>query len=120
VHAVLTSIGDLTFLLYTSRVYGKQIGFLATVCRLVSWFTLYTSTRSLTNSMEELFTILCVASLDSKRFWPLHVCGFTSFAIRPTAAINLMPIYVYQFFVNCDSVKAKAQFIIQFIAIGYC
>lgn len=97
--------------------------------RTISWFTIYMSTRSLTNNMEEIFTIFCLARLinvpseaaksSKDSFWLLHICGFVSFAIRATAAINLIPIYVYQFFFLCQTYQSKFRLFWQFILTGF-
>ena len=118
IHSIISSIADLAFFIYTRRTYGKNISYLATSCRLISWFTIYTSSRSLTNTLEEVFTIFCLASLSQTRFWLIHLFGFVSFVIRPTAAINLIPIYIYGLFFLCESLRLKLKFLIQFIFIG--
>jgi hypothetical protein len=127
VHAVLSAFADLLFFAFTKRFYGNQIACKASLCRTISWFTMYMSTRSLTNNLEEIFTIFCLINLvsvsnettsRSTNYWLLHTCGFVSFVIRATAAINLIPIYVYQFFFLCQTYHSKAKLFWQFVFTG--
>lgn len=127
-HATVSACADLVFYKFTRRVYGPEIADKAIFCRLVSWFTLYMSTRSTTNTLEEIFTIFCLASMQESpsrkleniatNYWTLHICGFVSFVTRATSAINLIPIYVYQLFVLCNSNYLKLKFIFQFALVG--
>ena len=134
IHCLLNAVGDLIFLLFAKRVYGYDIAYKATFCRVILWFTIYASSRSLTNSLEEFFTIICLSLLkindevgerkknksrkESYSFWLFHIFAFSSFIFRATAAINLIPIYVYQFVFLCSSIKARVYFLIQFVMIG--
>ena len=124
------------FLAYVKKIHGEKLAYKAIFCRLTSWFTIYTSPRSLTNSLEELFTVICLSlmqpdeSYSSKKndthkkirqepnYWSFHLVAFTSFVIRSTAAINLIPIYVYHFFFLCNKFSSKLRFIQQFLISG--
>lgn len=120
-HAIFTAIADLVFYKYSTRAYGSSIGGVATACRLILWYSLYTGARSLTNNIEEAFTIFCLNSLTydkSQKYWPLHLFAFISFAVRPTAAVGLIPIYVYQFLALCPSIQSKVKFLTHFVLVG--
>ncbi len=122
-HATASALADLVFFQLTSRLYGPKIGENALFCRLISWFTVYMSSRSTTNTLEEIFTIFCLGSLKktssfSTNYWVLHIFGFISFVTRATSAINLIPIYIYQFLILCNSSYLKLKFFLQFALVG--
>ncbi len=114
---------------YSKHFFGHKIANKALILRLISWFTIYTSTRSLTNNLEEMFTIFCLNCLINPKsqtimdsqinsYWLFHFISFISFSIRATAAINLIPIYVYQFFYLIKSNSARFKFVFQFVITG--
>ena len=129
IHAIGSACADLAFFKFVKRFYGSDIANKASFCRTISWFTMYMSTRSLTNNLEEIFTIFCLASLhkpstdekitNQNNYWILHLFGFVSFATRATSAINLIPIYVYQFFGLCSTNYSKFKLFYQFTLIGF-
>jgi hypothetical protein len=55
----------------------------------------------------------------TKSYMKFHLFSFLSFVIRPTSAINLIPIYFYQFFVLSKDGSSRLKFIFQFILVGY-
>jgi GPI mannosyltransferase 3 len=124
-HTFLTAFGDVLLYLYAQRVYkSREFASKVLLCRLMSWLTMYFASRSLTNCLEEFFTIFCIYLMsnirngDKNTFWSFHFFAFLSFVIRATAAINLIPIYFYSFFVQCDNKSLKLKFFTQFIIIG--
>ena len=126
-HSILSACADLLFVLYVKRFYGLNIAYKASLCRIISWFTVYMCTRSLTNTIEEIFTIFSLAALqqasslnktNTNSYWWFHLCGFFSFVIRSTSAINLIPIYTLQFFYLCKTSYSKCKFTAQFILVG--
>lgn len=114
IHALLTAIGDLLFYNHVVRTHGKQLALTASLLRCISWYSVYTSSRSLTNSLEELFTIIVLFCWSSKRNFLFHVFAFLAFVIRSTAAINLIPIYFFAFF----STRSKTRFVFEFLLAG--
>jgi hypothetical protein len=124
IHACITAIGDLVYLIFLKKFFKKDIAYKAMACRLFNFYNLYSSTRSLTNNIEEFFAICILASfkrdLDlNKNFWFFHLFAFLSFVIRATSAINLIPIYIYQFFHLIKENSIRFKFILQFILVGY-
>jgi hypothetical protein len=136
-HSLLNAWGDVFFLRYAKQFHGESIAYKAIFCRLTCWFTVYTSPRSLTNSLEEFFTVICLSLMRSDEsysykkndkqkpstknkpnYWIFHAVAFTSFVVRSTAAINLIPIYVYHFFYLCKHFSSKLRFIQQFLIMG--
>ena len=127
IHGLLSACADMAFYSYSKNFYGHKIANQAFILRLISWFTIYTCTRSLTNNLEEIFTIFCLNCLHNPKsttikmnnsYWLFHFVCFISFIVRSTAAINLIPIYVYQFFYLIKSNSIRLKFIIQFIVTG--
>ncbi|KAL8616018.1 hypothetical protein ACOMHN_014980 [Nucella lapillus] len=91
---LIASAGDLYLYRLSCRLAGREVGQWALLCQLLSWFTAYCCTRTLSNGVE---TTLVTAALyyfpwpgltqrqgDSRRF----VClAAMSVVVRPTAAI---------------------------------
>ncbi|CAF0912048.1 unnamed protein product [Brachionus calyciflorus] len=121
-HCLLTAFSDFLFLLYVKKFFNKKIAYLSSICRLISWYSIYSSPRSISNNLEEFFTILSLYSFEddtvSPRYSKFNIAGFFSFILRPTSAINLIPLYVYQFFFLCNRIDLKKKFIINFVLIG--
>ncbi len=134
-HALLSALADLLFFTYVKRTFGLGLAKIAISCRLFSWYLIYISTRSLTNMLEEAFTIMslnCLPKSAEKKpkshsksekntknsFWLFHSINFLSFVLRSTAAINLIPIYIFYFFILLQTKWSRFVFIIQFAFIG--
>ena len=120
----MSSLADTIFLYYLRKFYPVEVAHKAMVCRLINYYTVYAATRSLTNNVEEFFTICILASMQNEKnktkgFIKFHFFSFLSFVIRPTSAINLIPIYFYQLFVLSKDDSSRLKFIFQFIIIGY-
>ena len=125
IHAFISALGDLIFYLYAKKFFEHNIAYKALICRLLSYYTIYSCTRSLTNNIEEFFTICILASLqkpsdqtNNTQFYKFHFLSFVSFVIRSTSAINLIPIYVYQFLFLITDNKTRLKFFLQFILVG--
>ena len=125
VHAFISSVGDLVYLIFLKKNFKKNIAYKAMACRLFNFYTIYSSKRSITNNIEEFFTICILASfktdsdLNKSNFWFFHLFAFLSFVIRATSAINLIPIYMYQFFHLIKENSIRFKFVFQFILVGY-
>ncbi len=124
IHALMASLADTVFLHYLRKFFPVDIAHKAMACRLISYYTVYAATRSLTNNVEEFFTICILASMQNEKnkikgFMNFHLFSFFSFVIRPTSAINLIPIYFYQFFILTKDSGSRLKFIFQFILVGY-
>ncbi|RMZ94292.1 GPI mannosyltransferase 3 isoform X1, partial [Brachionus plicatilis] len=122
IHSVLTAVGDFYFIIYAKKSFGQKIAYLSCLCRLLSWYSIYTSSRSLANNLEELFTIFSLNTLEYDTLRPnytfFNIAGFFSFILRPTAAVNLVPIYCYQFFLLCNRHDLKIKFFLNFLIVG--
>lgn len=100
VQAFFASFGDLFLYKLAVKRFDRQTGKWSLVCYLISWFTFYIVTRTLTNSLE---TVLITIALY---YWPCNMrtetdttelikaLGFAAFSciIRPTAAIVWIPL----------------------------
>lgn len=120
-HSLLTCVGDVLFYKYVATNHGNKVANWAIILRLMSWFTNYMSSRSLSNNLEEFFTIVILfytSKLNSSRSWLFHFISFVSFSFRSTAAISLIPIYVHAFFSLCNTNRLKFKFILDFILTG--
>ena len=120
-HCLLAALADLALFAFVNKNYGSNLAYKVAFCRKISWLNSYMSTRSLTNNVEEILTIFCLYSIErnpgkNTNFMLFHFFAFLSFVIRSTAAINLIPIYFYNFFFLCKSSKFK--FIYQFVLVG--
>lgn len=122
IHSVLTALGDFFFIIYVKKSFGQKLAYLSCLCRLLSWYSIYTSSRSLSNNLEEFFTILSLYNFEHDPIRPnytfFNIAGFFSFVLRPTAAVNLVPIYGYQFFYLCHRNDLKIKFFLNFLIVG--
>ncbi|CAG5121205.1 unnamed protein product [Candidula unifasciata] len=94
VQAVIAAWGDLCLYKLSSKLSGRATAQWTLLCHLLSWFTIYCCTRTLTNSTE---TVLITAAL-SYFPWPDHpskpkdiykflALAALSVVVRPTAAL---------------------------------
>jgi len=101
VQACFASFGDLFLYKLAVRRFGPQTGIWTLICYLISWFTFYCVTRTLTNSLETVLTTIALY------YWPsthvrdndnnneiIKALSFAAFSciIRPTAAIIWIPL----------------------------
>ena len=101
VQAGFASCGDLFLYKLAVRRFGPQTGIWTLICYLISWFTFYSVTRTLTNSLETILTTIALY------YWPsnsgkdndnnkeiIKALCFAAFSciIRPTAAIIWVPL----------------------------
>ena len=69
VQGVMASVGDLYLFFLSRRLAGHEVAQWTLLCQLLSWFTGYCCTRTLSNSME---TVLVTAALFYFP-WPGHL-----------------------------------------------
>ncbi|XP_012947012.1 GPI mannosyltransferase 3 [Aplysia californica] len=94
VQAVIAAYGDLHLYKLSSRLSGRATAQWSLLCQLLSWFTIYCCTRTLSNSTE---TALIVGALSyfpwpdsaSKRndVYKFLILAALSVIVRPTAAL---------------------------------
>ncbi|XP_068693822.1 GPI mannosyltransferase 3-like isoform X4 [Montipora foliosa] len=100
IQSILASFGDLFLYKLAVQRFGRQTGAWALICHLLSWFTFYSVPRTLTNSLETVFTTIALyywphsakEEVNTKRI--IKALGFAAFSciLRPTAAIVWMPL----------------------------
>ncbi|XP_068693821.1 GPI mannosyltransferase 3-like isoform X3 [Montipora foliosa] len=64
IQSILASFGDLFLYKLAVQRFGRQTGAWALICHLLSWFTFYSVPRTLTNSLETVFTTIALY------YWP--------------------------------------------------
>lgn len=102
VQACFASCGDLFLYKLAVRRFGPQSGIWTLICYLISWFTFYCVTRTLTNSLETIVTIVALYYWPSNRVKDsddnnkeiIKALSFAAFSciVRPTAAIIWIPL----------------------------
>jgi phosphatidylinositol glycan class B len=104
--AILAAFGDLYLFKLSTKLFGKESAKWSLLCGLVSWFTFYCVTRTLTNSTETVLTTIALyywpwtAEKKSKEHSNFILSLFfaaLSCLIRPTSAIIWIPLSVITF-----------------------
>ncbi|KAI3709197.1 hypothetical protein L2E82_38956 [Cichorium intybus] len=113
--SVLSSFGDLYLFKFSNVMYGGHVAKWALFGQLTNWFMFYCITRTLSNSLE---TVLTVISLyywpglrtqmtkmpSASRTWALLSAALAC-AIRPTSAIIWIYVGIIELFVSHDRLK---------------
>lgn len=102
VQAFFASFGDLFLYRLAAKRFDLQTARWTLICYLISWFTFYCVTRTLTNSLETVLTTValyywpCDSQENSIRqtFKALSFAAVSSI-IRPTAAIMWIPLCTF-------------------------
>ncbi|PFX22760.1 GPI mannosyltransferase 3 [Stylophora pistillata] len=117
--ACFASFGDLFLYKLAAKRFDLQTARWTLICYLISWFTLYCVTRTLTNSLETVLTTMalyywpCGGQKDGikQTFKSLSVAAI-SCIIRPTAAVMWIPLCAFYLF----SLPDKLSFIVSCIS----
>ena len=124
VQSFFAAFGDLFLYKLAVKRFDHQTGGWTLICHLMSWFTFYSVTRTLTNSLE---TVLITIALY---YWPydtkkeintwqiIKALSFAAFSciIRPTAATVWIPLCTWYLF----STPNKLAFILKCIVPVGC
>ncbi|XP_040082495.1 GPI mannosyltransferase 3 isoform X1 [Oryx dammah] len=119
--ALLSAIADLRFYSLMKQLENQQVARWVFFCQLCSWFTWYCCTRTLTNTMETVLTIIALfyyplegsKSMDSVKYSSLVALAFI---IRPTAIIPWIPLLFKHFWQE----QRKLDLILhQFLPVGF-
>lgn len=104
IQAVLAGFGDFFVFKLSGKLFCRQSAKWTLLCHLLSWFTFYCMTRTLTNSTETILTTIALyywpwdlkTSKDSTSNLALSLL-FAAIAclIRPTSAIIWVPLALY-------------------------
>ena len=100
VQACFASCGDLFQYKLAVKNFGSQTGRWTLICYLISWFTFYSVTRTLTNSSETILTTIALyywsfnSNKDDGNRGIIKALSFAALSciIRPTAAIIWIPL----------------------------
>ncbi|XP_015763312.1 PREDICTED: GPI mannosyltransferase 3-like isoform X2 [Acropora digitifera] len=113
IQSVFASFGDLFLYKLAVKNFDIQTGTWTLICYLLSWFTFYNVTRTLTNSLETVLTTVALF------YWPLKAneeidvkllikaLGFAALSsiIRPTAAIIWIPLCARHLFLTLHKLR---------------
>ncbi|PIK52104.1 putative GPI mannosyltransferase 3 [Apostichopus japonicus] len=109
---------DVALFLLSWKLFDHQSAYWTLFCHLTSWFTFYTATRTLTNTMESICTTFGLLfypwpSSLSREPGNARLCvlfSAVSVVMRPTAAIIWFPLYLWH--LMRTNVKSKMIFTI--------
>ncbi|KAI4568197.1 hypothetical protein MJT46_007995 [Ovis ammon polii x Ovis aries] len=119
--AFLSAIADLRLYSLMKQLENQQVARWVFFCQLCSWFTWYCCTRTLTNTMETVLTIIALfyyplegsKSMNSVKYSSLVALAFI---IRPTAIIPWIPLLFRHFWQE----QRKLDLILhQFLPVGF-
>ncbi|KAM9181588.1 LOW QUALITY PROTEIN: GPI mannosyltransferase 3 [Mergus octosetaceus] len=102
VQAVLAAFADVKLYLLVRHLENAETAKYVYFCQLCSWFTWYSCTRTLTNTMETLLTIFALYYYPIKGSKMGSSCKYLTLialaiVIRPTAAIPWIPLVFSHF-----------------------
>ncbi|KAI6078079.1 GPI mannosyltransferase 3 [Aix galericulata] len=102
VQAVLAAFADVKLYLLARHLENAETAKYVYFCQLCSWFTWYSCTRTLTNTMETLLTIFALYYYPMKGSKTGSSCKYLTLialaiVIRPTAAIPWIPLVFSHF-----------------------
>ncbi|KAM4829120.1 GPI mannosyltransferase 3 [Thomomys bottae] len=100
--ALLSALADLRLYSLMRQLDSQEVARWVLFCQLCSWFTWYCCTRTLTNTMETVLTVLALfyyplegsKSVSSAKYVSLVAFAFI---IRPTAIISWIPLLCTHF-----------------------
>ncbi|XP_053784048.1 GPI mannosyltransferase 3 isoform X2 [Desmodus rotundus] len=119
--ALLSAIADLRLYSLMKQLENQQVAKWVFFCQLCSWFTWYCCTRTLTNTMETVLTVMALfyyplegsKSMNSVKYSSLVALAFI---IRPTALIPWIPLFFRHFWQE----QRKLDLILhQFLPVGF-
>ncbi|XP_045362262.2 GPI mannosyltransferase 3 isoform X1 [Camelus bactrianus] len=119
--ALLSAVADLRLYSLMKQLENQQVARWVFFCQLCSWFTWYCCTRTLTNTMETVLTVIALfyyplegsKSMNSVKYSSLVALAFI---IRPTAVIPWVPLLLRHFW---QEQRKLDLFLHQFLPIGF-
>ncbi|KAK3021164.1 hypothetical protein RJ639_045876 [Escallonia herrerae] len=112
--SIFSAFGDLYFYKLCKVLFGDQIAQWALFAQLTNWFMLYCITRTLSNSLETVLTLVglyywpCIRTSDkiplASRKWGL-VAAALACAIRPTSAITWIYVGLLELLLTRERLK---------------
>ncbi|CAN4084330.1 unnamed protein product [Withania somnifera] len=113
--SIFSAFGDLYLFKLSQEIFGDRIAKFALFAQLTNWFMFFCITRTLSNSLETVLTLVslyywpCIRSSASKisrgsRKWGLALAALAC-AIRPTSAITWIYIGLLELYLTRDKLK---------------
>ncbi|KAK1418396.1 hypothetical protein QVD17_27540 [Tagetes erecta] len=113
--SMLSSFGDLYLFKLSHALYGDHVAQWALFAQLTNWFMFYCITRTLSNSLETVLTVVSLYYWPCLRVNPSHgqpvsrtwalVTAALACAVRPTSAIIWVYVGLMELFVSRDRLK---------------
>ena len=126
IQGMLAGVGDLYLYKLATKLFDHKVGMWTLLCNVMSWFTFYCVTRTVTNSTETVLTVMGLyhwpwspvskqAAMQSNVYAALLLAG-AACLVRPTAAIVWVPLALLHL-ITTDS---KLRFLFQeVLPIGF-
>ena len=119
VQACFAAVGDLFLYKLAVKRFNSIVGRWTLICYLISWFAFYSVTRTLTNSLETVFTTIALfywPTSNSDKCSNIEILKSLIFAavsclMRPTAAVVWIPLCALHIF----SLSNKLSFVVKCI-----
>ncbi|KAF3649801.1 putative E3 ubiquitin-protein ligase XBAT32-like [Capsicum annuum] len=113
--SVFSAIGDLYLFKLSQEIFGDSVAKFALFAQLTNWFMFFCITRTLSNSLETVLTVVslyywpCIRPSASKisrgsRKWGLAIAALAC-AVRPTSAITWIYIGLLELYLTRDKLK---------------
>ncbi|GFP85497.1 GPI mannosyltransferase 3 [Phtheirospermum japonicum] len=107
--SVFSAIGDLYLYKFSKVLFGDNVAIWALFAQLTNWFMFFCITRTLSNSLEAVITIVSLyywpclrsSSTTGSRKWALALAA-SACAVRPTSAITWIYIGLLELFTAHD------------------
>ncbi|GAV56763.1 Glyco_transf_22 domain-containing protein [Cephalotus follicularis] len=123
--SILSAVGDLYLYKLSHALFGDRVAKWTLFSQLANWFMFFCFTRTLSNSLETVLTLVglyywpCMRVSSSKvptdsRKWGLAVAALAC-AIRPTSAITWVYVGILELFLTGDRFKF---FVLEVVPIG--
>ncbi|XP_065404021.1 GPI mannosyltransferase 3 isoform X2 [Macaca fascicularis] len=118
--ALLSAVADVRLYSLMKQLENQEVARWVFFCQLCSWFTWYCCTRTLTNTMETVLTIIALfyyplegsKSMNSVKYSSLVALAFI---IRPTAVIPWTPLLFRHF---CQEPRKLDLILHHFLPVG--
>ncbi|PNI74746.1 PIGB isoform 6 [Pan troglodytes] len=119
--ALLSAVADVRLYSLMKQLENQEVARWVFFCQLCSWFTWYCCTRTLTNTMETVLTIIALfyyplegsKSMNSVKYSSLVALAFI---IRPTAVILWTPLLFRHF---CQEPRKLDLILHHFLPVGF-
>ncbi|KAF9613725.1 hypothetical protein IFM89_010167 [Coptis chinensis] len=113
--SIFSAVGDCYLYLFSREIFGERVALWTLFSQLANWFMIFCFTRTLSNSLETVLTLIGLyywplfrkssrnANLGSRK-WGLAVAALAC-AIRPTSAITWLYVGLLEFYETRDRLR---------------